>query len=240
MPHGDRSEEDSREALEHASNDLRAGSEAIRGSAAGSITLVRDAEAQRLRDWARARGLILDPFEYLSPAWIGGEEHLVWNDEAHERHVKLTKANCFGLTVGAEWFFDEVTDEADFKAALRGATPLEYLDRLLLHNEVFGDEIELLGIIDKRQAMHVVTSQPTITGLAAPIEEIAAFMSRLGFRALPDLKLGRLGAVSFLRDSDRVAAFDCHPANFLQRDGDVFPIDVILVRAEDDLLAALS
>ncbi len=184
--------------------------------------------------------MILDPFEYLSPAQAGGEEHLIWRESSGESVIKLTKPNCFGLTVGAEWFFDEETDEAEFKAALRGATPLEYLERLLLQNGVFGDEIELLGIIDKRQAMHVVTSQPRISGDAASIEAIMGLMSRLGFRALPDLKLGRLGAVSFLRDSDGIAAFDCHPANFLQREGDVFPIDVILVRAGDDLRAALS
>ncbi len=170
----------------------------------------------------------------------GGEEHLVWHDEAHDRYLKLTKPNCFGLTVAAEWFLDEERDEAELKPAMRGATPLEYLERLLLQNAVFGDTIELLGIVDKRQALHVVTAQPTIIGSAVSTEAIIAFMRGLGFRQLPDIHVGRLGAVSFLRDCDGIAAFDCHPANFLGTGGDVFPIDVLLVRADEELLAALA
>ena len=118
--------------------------------------------------------------------------------------------------------------------------PSEYLERLLLHNEVFGDEIELIGIIDKRQALHVVTSQPTIRGAAATPSQIIEFMIGMGFREIPGINIGRLGAMSFLRDDDGVAAFDCHAANFLASGYNVVPIDVILVRASNDLLAALS
>ena len=153
--------------------------------------------------------------------------------------MKLTKPNCFGLTVEAEWFLDEERDEAELKPALRGAMPLEYLDRLLLQNEVFGDEIELLGLIDKRQAMHVVTAQPVIRGDSTPPGEIARFMLSLGFLLLPNIGVGREGALSFFRPGDTIAAFDCHPANFL-RDGEhIFPIDVLLVRADEQLLTAL-
>ena len=163
----------------------------------------------------------------------------MWHDASSDRYIKLTKPNCFGFTVGAEWFIDDAKDEAELTPALRGATPLEYLERLRLHNAVFGDRIELLGIIDKRQALHVVTSQPTIRGEATPDLEIAWFMSQLGFHRLPRISIGRLGALSFLRDSDGLAAFDCHPANFLAHEGDVFPIDVILVPASEELRAAL-
>ena len=141
--------------------------------------------------------------------------------------------------MGAEWLLDEESDEAELKPALRGAMPLEYLDRLLLQNEVFGDEIELLGIIDKRQAMHVVTAQPFIHGESTPPAEIAHFMASLGFLALPNIGVGREGALSFLRPGDMIAAFDCHPANFLRDGAHVFPIDVLPVRAEESLLTAL-
>ena len=164
----------------------------------------------------------------------------MWRDEKQKRYVKLTKPNCFGLTVEAEWFLDEERDEAELKPALRGAMPLEYLDRLLLQNEVFGDEIELLGIIDKRQAMHVVTAQPVIRGDSTPLEEIARFMESFGFHALPNIRVGREGALSFLRPGDMIVAFDCHPANFLRDGAHVFPIDVLLVRADEQLLTALA
>ncbi|MEO7317984.1 MAG: hypothetical protein ABIZ56_03235 [Chthoniobacteraceae bacterium] len=154
--------------------------------------------------------------------------------------MKLTKPNCFGLTVDAEWLIDEERDEAELKPALRGAMPLEYLDRLLLQNEVFGDTIELLGIIDKRQAMHVVTAQPVIRGESTPPEKIALFMESLGFLPLRDVNVGRVGALSFLRPDDAVGAFDCHPANFLDDGANIFPIDVLLVRAGEQMLAALA
>ena len=163
----------------------------------------------------------------------------MWHDASSDRYIKLTKPNCFGFTVGAEWFFDDEKDEAELKPALPGATPLEYLERLRLHNAVFGDRIELLGIIDKRQALLVVTSQPTIRGSATPGAEIVWFMRQLGFMPLPRVSVGRLDARAFLRDSDGVAAFDCHPANFLTCEADVFPIDVI-VPASEELRAALS
>jgi hypothetical protein len=184
--------------------------------------------------------LILEPFDFLSPAWRGGEEHLVWEDSPHNRYVKLTHANQFGLTVAAEWFIDEEKDEVELKPALRGATPLEYLERLLLHNAVFGDSIELLGIIDKRQALHVVITQPFIRGESSSTARIVAFMRALGFTLLPEIAVGRRGAVSFFRESDGIAAFDCHPANFLSAGHDLFPIDTLLVRAGDDLRSALA
>ena len=240
MPHGNRPEKTPRTALESAAHDLGRSTQAIRASAGGSLAFCRDGEAEALRDWARARELVLDPFEFLSPAWTGGEEHLVWHDETGDRYIKLTKANAFGLTVAAEWFIDDERDEAELKPALRGAMPSEYLDRLLLQNEIFGDEVELLGIIDKRQALHVVTSQPTIRGGAASPEEISDFMHRLGFRLLPELHIGRLGALSFFHERDGIAAFDCHAANYLVSGRDIVPIDVLLVRANDDLLTALA
>jgi hypothetical protein len=170
----------------------------------------------------------------------GGEEHLVWEASPHDRYVKLTRANQFGLTVAAEWFIDEEKDEAELKPALRGGTPLEYLERLLLHNAVFGDSIELLGIIDKRKALHVITAQPEIRGTAASTARIVGFMRSLGFALLPEIAIGRLGAVSFFRESDGIAAFDCHPANFLSAGDDLFPIDTLLVPAGEDLRSALA
>ena len=171
---------------------------------------------------------------------MGGEEHLIWRDDSTDRVIKLTKPNAFGLTVDAEWFLAEERDEAELKPALRGAIPSEYLDRLLLHNEIFGDRIELLGIIDKRLALHVVTSQPTIRGVAATPSQIFEFMNGLGFRELANIDIGRLGALSFLREDDGIAAFDCHGANMLATGYNIVPIDVILVRAGNDLLAALA
>lgn len=174
----------------------------------------------------------------LAPAKPGGEEHLVWHDEAHDRYIKLTKPNCFGLTVAAEWFLDDERDEADLKPAMCGATPLEYLERLLLQNEVFGDEIELLGIVDKRQALHVVTAQPTIVGGAVGRGDHQLHVrTRLSVAAGHSCRTARRRIVPAGRRHPR---FRCHPANFLGASSDIFPIDVLLVRADEELLTALA
>jgi hypothetical protein len=148
--------------------------------------------------------LILDPFDYLPYATRGGEEHFVWHMAGAPRVFKLTKANCFGFTVDAEWFLDEESDAAELKPALRGATPLEYFERLLLQNEIFGDAVEFVGIIDKRQALQVVTSQPAIRGEPATPSEIAALMEALSFSPLPQVNLGRAGALSFLAPANEL------------------------------------
>lgn len=89
---------------------------------------------------------------------------MILRDAESARVIKLTHAGRFGLAADAQWFFDEVREEAAAKAYLRDATPLEYLDRLIWQNTVWGDDIRLLGIIDKARGMHVVTSRPTIRG----------------------------------------------------------------------------
>lgn len=70
--------------------------------------------------------------------------------------------------------------------------------------------------------------------------EIARFMESLGFLPLGNVRVGRVGALSFLRPGDAIAAFDCHPANFLSDGANIFPIDVLLVRADEQLLTALA
>lgn len=88
--------------------------------------------------------------------------------------------------------------------------------------------------------MQVVTSQPTIRGEPPEPEQIAEFMQALGFEMLPPVVVRNSGALSFLRERDGIAAFDCHAGNFFVSAGQVLPIDVILVRASEPLLNALA
>lgn len=140
----------------------------------------------------------------------------------------------------AEEYFDEAWDEWVPRPLTRIATPLEYLERLLLANEFFGDDIALLGLLDAGSGPQVVTSQPTIRGEPPDTNAIADFMTALGFAILPPIVVRNSGALSFFRESDALAAFDCHAGNFFLSDGHVFPIDVILVRADDRLQNALA
>lgn len=104
--------------------------------------------------------------------------------------------------------------------ALRPATPLEYLDRLALQNDLFGDSIEFLGFVKQRVGWSLVTSQAFLTGEKPAIDQIAAMMASYGFRRLD-------GENAYFRASDRLAVFDAHARNFVLTDGIPVPFDVI-------------
>ena len=100
----------------------------------------------------------------------------VWADDAADRFIKLTHPRECGWTVDAEEYFDPAWDEWVPRPLTRIATPLEYLDRLRLANELFGDDLQLLGVLDAGPGMQIVTSQPTIRGEPPEPVQIAEFM----------------------------------------------------------------
>ncbi len=132
-------------------------------------------------------------------------------------------------------------DETAHLPELTGALPLEYLERQILQNQIFGDRIRLEGVASETGRIAVVTSQPTIFGDGIGLEEMITFMSKLWFAPLHGLSLGRPGALAFYRDLDEIAAFDAHPGNFVKDgSGVVLPIDLILVRANAALQKAFA
>ena len=240
MPHGNRPEKTPPTALESAAHDIRRVLRPDGTQLEGSLAARAADEARALREWAQARGLILDPARWLAPARKGGAEHVVWRDDAAGRVIKLTLPGECGWTVDSEEYFDEAWDEMVPRPLTRIATPLEYFDRLMLANELFGDDIALLGVLDAGSGMQVVTSQPTIRGEPPEPDAIAEFFAALGFAMLPPVVVRNSGALSFLRERDGICAFDCHAGNFFLSEGQVLPIDVILVRADERLLNALA
>jgi len=161
-------------------------------------------------------------------------EHRIWPSADRSRIFKVTHPGACGFNVLAA----EVTGSLP---ELVKALPLEYLERLVIQNKVFGDEIRLEGIAIETECMVIVSSQPTLVGEPVPNSEILDFMSSLWFQPLPELHLGNPGALAFYRDLDEVAAFDAHPANFVKdNNGVVLPIDLILVHADKALHAALG
>lgn len=121
------------------------------------------------------------------------------------------------------------------------ALPSEYLARLALSNDLFGDDVRLEGIAREVGELVVFTSQPTIVGEAARPDEIIAFMEKRWLRRIGGEALGHAGALSFYRDLDQVAVFDAHPANVLKDDaGRILPIDLIAIRASESLAVQLD
>lgn len=145
--------------------------------------------------------------------------------------AKATYAGRYGFTVIA----------AMSAPTLTNALPAEYLNRLLLSNRVFDDEVKLVGVTLEPDGMVVVTTQPTIVGTAASLEDMLDFFARRRFAPLPGFCAGYKGSLSFYRDLDQVAVFDAHPANFIRdRRGIILPIDGVVVQADDELAAMLD
>lgn len=144
-----------------------------------------------------------------------GGEHWVSQDPLSGRFFKATRPEAqlgFGIAIG------------DYS---RGATPSEYLDRAVLQNEIFFDDIWLEFIVQSSQGISIVISQPTIKGRSATPEEIGEFMELLGFEKF---------APAIFYDRDRgLLLYDLYPRNVLVDEADIpHVIDPVIQRVTED------
>lgn len=179
---------------------------------------IYDESLRRLVRWAEERGCF---FEGLQPLIEGGREHDLTFVEEGAFWLKFTKPSAAGYVVSF-----------DFGApALEPALPLEYLERLILQNELFADSVTFVGVAGTRLQPRIVTRQPHIQGEAATPEEIIALMvDALDFRQLPErFSVGYADSLAFVRGD--VAVFDLRSANVVRTpEGVISPIDAIPVR----------
>ena len=113
------------------------------------------------------------------------------------------------------------------------------MERIALFNELFGDDIRVVGLIAEPEPA-IVTTQPVIRGRDASPSEITTFMATLGFDPLEELVVGRGDSASYFRAADGVAAFDAHGENVITGQNGVAPIDLFVIRAQDDLKTFLA
>ena len=195
-----------------ALENTRRGAEAIRrsGGLFGSTQLAAECEA--LRCWAEGEGLTgLHPC-FENPPDAFGYEHQVWFPAVASesaRVIKATYGGCFGhLPDGSE------------------PGPCGYLERLLLCNHVFGDDIALEAVCEIRPGvLSVVTSQEAVSGQPAEQEMINAFFASSGFVRR------RFGKYTvWHRVLDQIVASDTHGGNVLcKQSGKLVAIDVPLM-----------
>jgi hypothetical protein len=225
---------DAESALESAARHLRAVPRPIGTNAAREREVLRGRQTRDLLAWARENNCLTEFAEYSGLAIRGGEEHRVWLSPDGSSVLKATYAGAFGYSIicsEATGGLPEITK----------GLPLEYLERLLLQNRIFGDDIRLKGVAEESDGAIILSSQPLVAGFPVDREEFIPFMQRLWFEPLLGLSLGNPGALAFYRDLDEVAAFDAHPANFVKDfNGVILPIDLILVRTDSALQAALT
>lgn len=98
------------------------------------------------------------------------------------------------------------------------AVPHEYLMRMIIANEVWGDEVVFEGLIDG-DLPSLVISQPRLEGPHPHPQLINDFLRSQGFE--------RKDTLMWYRDADGLAVSDTKPSNFIETPGgDILPIDL--------------
>lgn len=209
-------------ALEDAAAHLRRGVPSD-GPADGTEDDFEAPERQwnALREWAALRGKIL-PLTFPGPERLGGREHDVTLHEPSGRWIKYTKPSASGYTVS--W-------REDGSPFLHNALPCDYLQRLIWQNEVFGDDIRLVGLWQERpHQWRIVTTQPGLHGTRSTLDELSDAFVAVGFEILPWRGIGYEGSLALRFEGFDI--WDVHPANvLLSPEGLPLPLDVIVTRS---------
>jgi len=163
------------------------------GATHWKITLARQKES--LREWAGSVGLLLKAADYVPRLLRGGMEHDYFREG--ERVIKMTRQGMFGLSPGIDLAMVSSSQDAR-RFHLWEATPLEYLERLLLHNELVPGLNRLEGVIcQENDDLAIVTSQPRFDIVAVSETEIAAWFASQGFqRSSPAIRKAASSASS--------------------------------------------
>lgn len=144
-------------------------------------------------------------------------EHEVWFNDLWQRFVKITTPGGFGR-------FPKLIDR---KISMRPSTPLEYLRRMSMSNEIFADDWRVIGVITDRGLVRIVTSQPLVVGERPEQAEIDAYLGALGYERIADEH-------AYRHHRQLLGLFDTHKGNFLRIDGgQIFAIDVIPANLSD-------
>ena len=159
---------------------------------------IYDESLRRLVRWAEEEGCF---FENLQPLKEGGREHDLTFIEEGACWLKFTKPAAAGYVVSFE----------SGVPALEPALPLEYIERLILQNELFADSVTFVGVAGTRQLPRILTRQPHLPGEGASREEIVSMMIEdLGFRLLQSRYcVGYADSLAFVRGD--LAVFDLAP-----------------------------
>ncbi len=180
-----------------------------------------------LGEWAKSLGLILAPDDLPSKSVRGGQEHDLWHDQATDRYWKSTRGGIFGLQPGIELALVSSGQDAR-RFHLWEASPVEYLQRLLLHNQLMPGLNQFEGLILQSDELIIVSSQPRFDIVPVTIAEIDSWFAALGFSKITD--------AAYYRAGDNLGIFDAHDKNLIRFEDTLIPFDVIPCHPADGFL----
>jgi len=167
-------------------------------------------------------GLLLRPDDLPAKVVRGGQEHDLFHDSARDRFLKVTRDGIFGLSPGIELALVSAHEDAR-RFHLWEATPLEYLERLDLHNSLVPGLNALEGVVEPGEGeLAIVTSQPRFDLAPVTAAEIDAWFGGLGFR--------KVAEAAYYRAADNLGVFDAHDKNVVRAGDTLVPFDVIPCR----------
>lgn len=178
------------------------------------------------RSYAEESGLYLsEPPPELSRAPDDeGNEHQVWYLSGTETVLKATWPDFFGLLV-----IHRPNEE-------HKASPIAYLERWHLHNELFGDQVVFLGALQTDSGLRLLIRQPAIAGTPATDEQIQQFFTDTGWK-----RFSIEGNTAFFAPERSIVISDTHRGNLiLMDDGLLAPIDLRVQRLSSTLLDIVS
>lgn len=113
------------------------------------------------------------------------------------------------------------------------ALPADYLGRLRLANDLFGDDFCFHGVMDDPAGLRLVVSQRHIQGEHAGAEAIARHFAHIGFQPI--------NAKTFYDPEENLLVSDAHAGNVLRTaEGLLVPFDVCLQRPAGALREAVA
>lgn len=178
------------------------------------------------RAYAKEHGLILQaaPAELNRTPDDEGNEHQVWFQQESKTYLKATWPDFFGLLVVHR-------PHEEHKAS-----PIAYLERWHLHNEVFGDQVVFLGALQSDVGLRLLIHQPAIAGTPATDEEIRRFFTDSGWKPFVIE-----GNIAFFDPERKIVISDTHRGNIiLMDDGLLAPIDLRVQPLSDSLLDTVT
>jgi hypothetical protein len=178
------------------------------------------------RAYLDEKGLYLKepPTELSLPPDEEGNEHQVWYLSAEEAFLKATWPDYFGLLV-----IHRPNEE-------RKSSPIAYLERWQLHNELFGDQVTFLGAFQAESGLRLLIRQPAIAGTPATDEQIVRFFNDNGWK-----RFEIEGNTAFFDAERHIVISDTHRGNIiLMEDGLLAPIDLRVQLLSDSLLDTVT
>jgi len=164
------------------------------------------------------------PPELSRPPDEEGNEHQVWYLSGIESVLKATWSDFFGLLV-----VHRPHEE-------NKASPIDYLERWHLHNEVFGDQVVFLGALQTDTGLRLLIRQPAIAGTPATDEQIRQFFTESGWKPFVIE-----GNIAFFDPERKIVISDTHRGNIiLMDDGLLAPIDLRVQRLSASLLDTVT